>query len=332
MGNTFILKGNWGFAEYLGSIRTMLGINRNTYAIEPGLYSLGNPDSESAVLLTANYKLTVDILMREVASRDLWMLVLDTKGINVWCAAGKGTFGTEEIINRIGATELGKHVSHRKLIVPQLGAPGINPREVKERSGFSVFYGPVEAKHIGEFLDNRWRVTKEMRKKDFPLKERMTVGTTHFAQGMKWALAIAAAFILLDLLFMNSSSYAFNSSLRGNLLASFAALFSGSFLCSSLLPLLPGRAFALKGLFASIPIAPLLYLVLPSFTMGFNWMGCGKILILTAFIVFQCLNLTGSSTYTSLSGVKKEMLYAIPSCIIGAVTGLAMILTGGIFL
>jgi hypothetical protein len=39
----------------------------------------------------------------------------DTKGINVWCAAWKGTFGTEELIRRIETSGLAAVVSHRTL-------------------------------------------------------------------------------------------------------------------------------------------------------------------------------------------------------------------------
>ena len=61
---------------------------------------VGAPDADSPVLVTANYKMTVDLLRRELAGLNAWLLVLDTRGINVWCAAGKGTFGTGEVIRR----------------------------------------------------------------------------------------------------------------------------------------------------------------------------------------------------------------------------------------
>ena len=81
-----------------------------------------------------------------LAGVDAWILVLDTKGINVWCAAGKGTFGTGELVHRIGSVGLAGIVSHRKIIVPQLGAPGVSWPEVLRRSGFTVEYGPVRAR------------------------------------------------------------------------------------------------------------------------------------------------------------------------------------------
>ena len=76
------------------------------YTVEPGLYAVGKPDERSPVLVTANYKLSFDKLRNELTGRNVWILVLDTKGINVWCSAGKGTFGTMELVGRIESTGL----------------------------------------------------------------------------------------------------------------------------------------------------------------------------------------------------------------------------------
>jgi CO dehydrogenase/acetyl-CoA synthase gamma subunit (corrinoid Fe-S protein) len=108
------------------------------YTVEPGIYAIGEPTAESPVFVSANYRLSFNRLRSGLAGRDGWILVLDTKGINVWCAAGKGTFGTEELVNRIETVGLGGIVAHRKLIVPQLGAPGISAHEVKQQSGSSL--------------------------------------------------------------------------------------------------------------------------------------------------------------------------------------------------
>ena len=67
------------------------------YKVDPGLYALGAPDADSPVLVSANFKMSFDLLREALPGRNAWILVLDTDGINVWCAAGKGTFGTEEL-------------------------------------------------------------------------------------------------------------------------------------------------------------------------------------------------------------------------------------------
>ncbi len=109
-------------ADRVGAWKARWGIGRMHYRVEPGLYAVGEPGGESPVLVSANYKLSFDRLRRELAGLNAWMLVIDTNGINVWCAAGKGTFGTDEIVRRVEACHLSDVVSHRTLIVPQLGA------------------------------------------------------------------------------------------------------------------------------------------------------------------------------------------------------------------
>ena len=76
------------------------------YTVNPGLCRVGNPDDASPALVTANYKMSFDRLRKELSGLDAWIMVLDTKGINVWCAAGKGTFGTEEAVRKIGEVGL----------------------------------------------------------------------------------------------------------------------------------------------------------------------------------------------------------------------------------
>jgi CO dehydrogenase/acetyl-CoA synthase gamma subunit (corrinoid Fe-S protein) len=124
-------------------------MGRLHYTVEPGLYALGNPDDKSPVLLTTNYKMSFDKLREALPRRDSWILILDTKGINVWCASGKGTFGTAELVSRIQLNGLDQIVSHRELILPQLSGPGVAAHLVRKSSGFKVIYGPIRATGIG---------------------------------------------------------------------------------------------------------------------------------------------------------------------------------------
>ena len=92
--------------DVLGGWGVRWGFRRMRYLVAPGLYRIGQPEADSPVLVTANYKLTVDTVRHSLTGLNVWLLVLDTKGVNVWCAAGKGTFGTEELIRRIQGTRL----------------------------------------------------------------------------------------------------------------------------------------------------------------------------------------------------------------------------------
>ena len=157
-------------ADRRGTILARLTINRMSYTVRPGLYAFGAPDPGSPVFVTGNYKMSFDFLRRALDGRSGWILVLDTRGINVWCAAGKGTFGTDELVHRIEATGLHQVVSHRTLILPQLGAPGVAAHEVARRTKFRVVYGPVRAEDLGAFLEAGSKASPEMRLLPLPVQ------------------------------------------------------------------------------------------------------------------------------------------------------------------
>ena len=116
---------------------------RNQYQVNPGLYCVGNPSSDDPVFVTANYKLSLDALRKELTGINSWILVIDTRGINVWCAAGKKTFTAEEVGYQVKKEQLDQLVSHRELILPQLAANGVAARDIKKLCGFKGRFGPI---------------------------------------------------------------------------------------------------------------------------------------------------------------------------------------------
>ncbi len=232
--------------DLFGTIKIRMGIRRNAYRVTPGLYSIGDPDEGSPVLVTANYKLTFDHLRKNLSNVDAWILVLDTKGINVWCAAGKGTFSTDEVVRRVQESNLGEFVDHRRLILPQLSAVGVAAHEVKRRSGFSVAYGPIRARDIKRYLANGEKVDDGMRDVTFSLTERLILTPLEI-------LAVWKPFTLLILLgiFVISgiSPSIFSPEpafIRTGMMciALLSGIFLGAFVTPTLLPWIPGRAFA----------------------------------------------------------------------------------------
>jgi acetyl-CoA decarbonylase/synthase complex subunit gamma len=314
------------WADRVGSWKARWGIGRMHYTVEPGLYALGNPDAKSPVLVTASYKMSFDRLRAALPEKDAWILVLDTKGINVWCAAGKGTFGTRELTQRVAGSGLDRIVCHRELILPQLSAPGIAAHEVKKLSGFKVIYGPIKAEDLAEFLNNGMRATPEMRIKTFTALERMVLIPIELVSAIK--VMVAAIFVLVFLSGILGPGSFLNNALHYGLVAVPAlatAVMAGAVLAPLLLPWLPGRAFSIKGL----PLGILGALVLLSFHWSdFDALGGGLQLIAWLFLVpsattYLSMNFTGASTYTSLSGVKKEMRFALPFQIGMGILGLA---------
>ena len=311
--------------DELGALKVRFAIGRHDYILAPGLYAIGDPTPESPVFVSANYKLSFDCLRCALGGTDGWVLVLDTKGVNVWCAAGKGTFGTAEIVNRVQQTQLDQVVTHRKLVVPQLGAPGVSAPEVAKQSGFSVIYGPVRAEDLPEFLDSNFKATPEMRRIRFTLRDRIAVIPVELVIWFKQALGLAVLLALLG--GISRSGFSFAAAPRAFGLV-FAGWLTGGALVPMLLPFIPSRAFSIKGLWMALALWSVLGTAGLMGPTGLIELGWGLMLI--AIVSFMALNFTGTSTYTSMSGVKKEMKIAIPIQLLAAIAGAILITLGGL--
>ena len=309
------------FKDRLGAYKVRWGFGRMTYSIYPGLYSIGNPNVDSPVLVTANYKLTFDQLRQELSDFDAYILVLNTDAINVWCAAGKGTFGTKELINRIYRTNLKDVISHRQLILPQLGAPGVDSSLVTKKTEFNISYGPAYAKDIKKYFLNDCKATKEMRKTKFNAFDRLVLTSVELMSTLRISLYILGVIFILNLFV--SRKFALEDF---TLLMS--AILSGTVIAPVLLPIIPGRAFSFKGWLVGVLVTlALLYyfdmlnnLILPA----------GYLLAMPAISSYLMMNFTGSTTFTSPSGVLKEMKIALPFIIGSLVLGIVLLLVSSI--
>lgn len=307
--------------DIIGTIKTRWDIGRHNYIVSPGLYAVGNPGKEDVVLVTANYKLTFDYVRKNLKDINAWILVLDTKGVNVWCAAGKGTFGTEELIKRIRLHLSDKIISHKKIIVPQLGAVGVSAYKIKSETGFNVIYGPVKASDIITFIRSGYRATPQMREVKFPLIDRIKLIPVELSFGKYYLLGVLALFFILSGLNKNGYNIdlAWNTGSKAvlNLMVAYLA---GTTLTPILLPYIPFKSFSLKGIVSALLCVVPLY-----FTgiLGYRPIEISSwILLICGISSFLAMNFTGSSTYTSLSGVQKEMKQFVPVQIISVAAGL----------
>ncbi len=235
--------------------------------------------------------------------------------------------GQTELTARIGASGLSRIVSHRELILPQLAGPGVAAHLVKKSSGFKVIYGPIRAIDLPAFLDSGFKATPEMRLKTFTLWERVELIPVDLVRSLK------AAFILMAVLFLTDSLWrtgGFWPDGAGHglhsVLAILVAVLSGAVLTPLLLPWLPGRAFALKGMVMGALSA---FVLIPfwwsSWETGREYLELAAwFLIIPAISAYLGMKFTGSSTYTSLSGVRKEMHWAVPLEIGAGIFGLGL--------
>jgi hypothetical protein len=315
-------------ADYWAHVKCRTSAFRNSFTVTPGLYAVGTPARDSDIFVSANYKLSFDALRKALKGLNAWVLVLDTKGINVWCAAGKGTFGTDELIRRISMTNLDKIVNHKKIIVPQLGAPGISAHEVKKATGFRVCYGPVRAEDIGTYITSGYRATREMRRVMFPWIDRLILTPMEINPVMKkyypWYALIMFVFFGLQ-----QGGISFKDASAGGLpflLLGLMSVLAGALFTPLLLPFIPFRSFAIKGwitgmlsIYLSIKITGI---ISPP----------DRALLMFAYLFFPlassyiALQFTGSTTFTGMSGVKKELKISIPLYIFGGAVSLVLLL------
>lgn len=308
------------FGDIFGRWKVRWGIGRMTYLVPAGLYAVGAPTPDDPVVVTANYKMSYDIVRQALAGRNVWLLVLETFGVNVWCAAGKGTFGTDELVRRIAATGLAKVVTHRRLLLPILGAPGIAAHEVKLRTGFTVQYATLRAADLPEYLDNGMVTTSAMRELTFSFSERLVLVPVELVQALKPSVAIVICLLLLGYLLGGGVS-GFKAGM-----AYLGAMVAGVVVGPLLLPWLPGRGFSVKGAVAGVAWSVAWYLLAGR---GGGWpVTVAVFLALPAVSAFYTLNFTGCSTYTSRTGVRKEMRLSLPAMGGAVVLGILLLLVG----
>jgi hypothetical protein len=300
--------------DRLSTIAVRCGIRRDRYLVSPGLYGMGSPDPDSDVLVTANYKLTFDHLRSALKDISAWILVLDTRGVNVWCAAGKKNFSTQELVNRIKAVSLEKVVTHKRVIVPQLGATGVSARQVRKLSGFRVIYGPVRACDIPEFLNNGKKADKSMRQVTFPLFERFVLTPVELHGALK--ISGIAALVVFVLSGIGPGIFSFHGAWERGLMSLIAlviGLISGAVLTPVLLPFIPSKKFAFKG----ILMGSVCSLLLP-FVWDGSMAGAAALVIFSVTVSSHlAMNFTGATPFTSPSGVEKEMKQYIPVQVTG---------------
>lgn len=295
-----------------------------SYLVPAGLYAVGSPTLTDPVVVTANYKMSFDIVRRALAGRNLWLLVLDTHGVNVWCAAGKGTFGTEELVRRIEMAGLSEVVSHHRLLLPILGATGVAAHEVEQRTGFSVSYATIRADDLPEYLDNGMITMPAMREMTFTFRERLALVPVELVMALK-----KLGIITLLLFVFAALVHGFAGGVLA-LVAFLGAAITGIVAAPLLLPWLPGRSFAFKGALAGLTWVALFFLVCGVRTAGYLET-VAAFMALPAVSAFYALNFTGCTNFTSRSGVKKELRIAIPIMGGAVALGIFLLCAGWLF-
>lgn len=141
--------------------------------VVPGLRRIGTPDRGSPVVITGNFHLSVRRVEKALTSQNCYLLVVQSKGINVWCASAGGELNTHSIISALKTSDTDSLVDHRELILPQLSAPGIDTKLLQQVSGWKGKWGPVYAGSLPEFIANGHTKTQKQCRVRFDLPFRM---------------------------------------------------------------------------------------------------------------------------------------------------------------
>lgn len=164
------------------------------FSYKTGVIKIGHPDRTSPVLITGNYHLTVERVKRALKGSNVYLLIANSRGINVWCAATGGLFSNHDVISILKTSGIEKLVDHRNVILPQLAATGIERKVIKKKTGWRIIWGPVYAKDIRAFIEKKQEKTAKMREVKFPITQRIEMAVA-------WAFPISFVASLIMLLF-----------------------------------------------------------------------------------------------------------------------------------
>lgn len=213
---------------------------------------MGHPDEDSPVFVTSNFHLTVKRVKEALEGEDCYLLVAPTRGINVWCASTGGDMNTQSIIRVVKTSKISEKVEHRKLILPQFSAPGIDREYLKQKTGWNAVFGPAYAKDIPTFLKNNFNKTKDQCKAKFPLQFRLEMLLS--MNFLIWVLIGIITLLINSSWFLKASTFFWLSGF---------ILYAG-------FPFIPTRSGWLKGVFVSL-IEMIAIVLFSSLVMGYSW-------------------------------------------------------------
>jgi NAD-dependent dihydropyrimidine dehydrogenase PreA subunit len=160
------------------------------FPCQTGLVRIGSPGRHAPVLLTCNFRLTVERVRRALEGLDAYLLVANSRGVNVWCAATGGLLTNHQVVSVLKTSGIEDLVDHRRVILPQLAATGIEGKIIHQKTGWQVIWGPVYATSIPAFLSGGLEKTIETRSVSFPWPQRLEMAVA-------WAFPISVLSLLM---------------------------------------------------------------------------------------------------------------------------------------
>lgn len=130
--------------------------------MEPGVYPIGEPDSQSPLLVTTNFSLTYFVVSTEVEATGLaaHLAVVDAEGLSVLTAWSAGKFSGDRVAKSLRQMGAAERVSHRTVIIPGYASVISGELEDAMGDGWRVLVGPQEASDIAPFFRDVWGIIK----------------------------------------------------------------------------------------------------------------------------------------------------------------------------
>lgn len=288
--------------DYLKAAVGSLDAFRRTYAVEPGLYYTGEHyDRDAPLLVTANYHLSVFLVVRRARALNARLLVIDSDGINVWCSAGKGRFSNAEILKQLQRYDRPLLSDGRwlTLILPKFGMSGVDIRALREHD-IKPVVGPLYAKDLDAYLAAPPYRDRAEDRVHFGLQSRLFTWLPGLLQFLRLALFALVFFLGAALIWEIAIPWEMVG-LTAILATAYPLLF----------PWLPGQRFAVKGLSLA---------GLTSLALGAGWVGglispwglTLSVLFVWATALFFALSYTGNSAVSNSSKVRREIARFLP--------------------
>jgi acetyl-CoA decarbonylase/synthase, CODH/ACS complex subunit gamma len=126
--------------------------------VEPKLYAIGEPASDSPVVVTTNFSLTYFIVSGEIENAGIsaWLLVPECEGMSVLTAWAAGKFSGATIAKFAKSIGLDDRVKNRDIVIP--GYVSQISGELEENMpGWKVLVGPQDAADIESFVKARFK-------------------------------------------------------------------------------------------------------------------------------------------------------------------------------
>ncbi len=278
---------------------------RRNYAVAPGLYYTGESyDRDAPLLVTSNYLMTVLLVARHARAFNARLLVIDTDGINVWCAAGKGRFANAEILRQLRRYDrellAAPDSKWLPLVLPKLGLSGVDLRAL-QREKIRAVIGPVYARELPTFLSRaplKDRVDDRVR---YGLWSRLFSMLPGMLQHLRFSFLALAVLLAASVLVGSSVPFWGMVGLTAALAAAYPILY----------PWLPGRRFGVKGLWLGALAAATLGVLAQAAQLDTAQLVMGGLFAM-ATALFVGLAFTGNSAVSNYSRVRQEIARFLP--------------------